>query len=62
MCHSNCPYERGNGSCMGQSMFAVKKLQPHCMDDEDFDAFVEDYEDPRIMEYEYDRMSTCSSC
>ena len=56
MCHSNCPYERSNGSCMGQSMFAVKKLQPHCMDDEDFDAFVEDYEDQRIMENVVERL------
>ena len=51
MCYSNCPYERSDGSCMGRGLFAVKRVQPHCMDDED----------PRIMEYEYDRMSACST-
>ena len=61
MCHSNCLYERGNGSCMGQSMFAVKKLQPHCVDDEGFEAFTDDYEDPRILEMDYDRISACST-
>ncbi len=61
MCYNNCPYERRDGSCMGRSMFAKLRIQPHCMDDEDFEAFTDDYEDPRILEMDYDRISACST-
>lgn len=42
MCYSNCPYEKWSGECNGRPKDAVT-AKPHCMDDEDFEAFVEDH-------------------
>ena len=44
MCYSGCPYEKWSGECKGRGLFAKTKANPHCMDDEDFEAFVEDYD------------------
>lgn len=55
MCYSGCPYESYSGACKGRESFATKRVQPYCMDEEDFAAFVESQDDDRILDYDLDR-------
>ena len=52
MCHTGCPYETHTGACRGRSAFPLKRRQPHCMDKEDFEAFVEDFDDSKILDHD----------
>lgn len=52
MCNQGCPYENCFGVCKGRAAFGKKRVQPYCMDKEDFAAFVESYDDDRILDYD----------
>ena len=41
MCFQNCPYESYDGSCGGRK-FATPDRKPFCMDEEEYEAFLDD--------------------
>ena len=52
MCFQGCPYEDSSGVCRGRKAFGTKRVQPCCMDKEDFAAFVESHDDDRILAHD----------
>lgn len=54
MCNCGCFYERRDGSCKGRPRGRLV-IKPACLEPEDVDAYNDDHDDGRILEYDLRR-------